>query len=70
MFDRCPKAMLRNELMGIADMIGDVMLFRENGAMPLPGALLDQDPRWIEAVGVVNAALLEVRKPQEAQGGR
>jgi len=48
-FDRCPKAWLRDDASEEAELIGDVMAFREHHIAPCAGGLLDQPPLWVEA---------------------
>lgn len=43
-------------------MIGDYQIFDGHGVMPRAGGLLDQDPRWVEGVKIIEGALAAVRK--------
>ena len=60
-FDRCPKAWLRDDASEEAELIGDVMAFREHHIAPCAGGLLDQPPLWVEALGVVDEQIAKIK---------
>lgn len=59
-FERCPKAMLANELAPEADLVSDALVFREHGLPPVAGGLLDQDPRFLEALAIVDREIAKL----------
>lgn len=62
-FDQCPKAWLRDTAPLEVQLVGDALFFREHRALPNAGGMLDQDPRFLEALTIVDG---EVRALQQA----
>ena len=68
-FDRCPIATLRDEQAMERELASDVMTFREHHVMPNAGGLLDQDPRWVEALTLVDNEIAAIRTAAVPNGG-
>ena len=46
----------------------DVRRFQNHNAMPHAGGVLDQDPRWVEALSIVDTQTLLVREALQQNG--
>ncbi len=46
----------------------DVRRFQNYNAMPNAGGVLDQDPRWVEALGIVDTQTVAVREALQQHG--
>lgn len=69
-FERCPKAWLRDEAGAVQQLISDSAWLRQHGVMPRKGGLLSQDPRFIEAHGLINEEIFAVAKRRREQDER
>jgi len=67
LFDRCPKAFLRDEIPDAPDLISDHRWLRAFNVLPCVGAKLEQDPRFITAVEVLET---EVAREEQARRRR
>jgi hypothetical protein len=56
---------LESEARAEAQLIDDVLWFNNHGSMPDAGGRLDQDPRWVAAVPIVNAEIEIARKVKQ-----
>lgn len=73
-FDRCPIATTRGEQKDEADLASDALAFREHHLAPNAGGLLDQDPRFLEALAIVDNTIAAIRNtpplpPEVPNGG-
>jgi hypothetical protein len=68
-FERCPKAMLRDELAEAREYVEDALVFREHGLPPRDGGLDSQPGRWVDALAIVDQEIATV-KAQAVTGGR
>ena len=62
MFDRCPKAWLEQDARAEALLIGEASLFRERNILPRSGGWRDQDPKFVEALAIVDVELAKLKK--------
>jgi hypothetical protein len=61
-FDCCPKWWLQEEARDEAEWIVDAHWLREKGLMQYAGGRLDQCPRWLEAMDVIEVESQGLRK--------
>jgi hypothetical protein len=52
-FDRCPKAWLREEGAGLSRLVSDAFFFDAYKIAPCGGGLLDQPSKFVDALNVV-----------------
>ena len=64
-FDRCPKAWIRDEAREAAQFLEDFAFLDRFGVLPEPGGKLDQDPRFLQSVDVIELARGDVHTAQE-----
>jgi len=67
-FTRCPRAWLAEEAAEEADQMRDAMTYIDKGTMPGAGGWLDQDPRFVDAVELVQSTLNEIEKAARNAG--
>lgn len=68
MFRRCPKAWLAHDAKREADTIGDVLAFQKWRLLPKAGGLHDQDPRFLEALDVVESETARIEEAKRGKG--
>ena len=68
-FERCPKAMLRDELGAARELVEDALVFREHGLPPRAGGLDDQPARWVDALAIVDHEIAEMKAKAVPHGG-
>lgn len=56
-FDRCPKAWLRDSAAWCVSLLADYRWFTQHGVLPMAGGKMDQDPRFIDAVNVLDQVI-------------
>lgn len=62
-FDRCPKAWLRDEGCAAQEMLADYSWLKRYGILPCSGGRLDQHPRFLEAVEIIEREMaLEAKR--------
>lgn len=64
-FDRCPKAWVRDDAAGVSSFLDDFVYLDKHGIQPNHGGKLDQSPRFLQAVGIIEAAREGIRAAQE-----
>lgn len=69
-FDRCPKAWLRDEVGPLADLMEDAEVLRTQGLLPHAGGRLDQHPRFLEAVRVLELERTRFDEVLKRLGGK
>jgi len=57
-FDRCPKAWLRDSAPAAQSLCADFRWLKVFGVLPAAGGKLEQDPRFIDAVEVLEGEVL------------
>ncbi len=67
-FDRCPACWLADR-QDLIQLFTDCLFLRNHGIMPFSGGLLDQNPVYMSATGVVDAALARVGELEKARDG-
>lgn len=60
-FDRCPKALVARDWSEEANLAGDAMTFREYRVPPSAGGMLDQDPRFLESLTIVDNEIARIK---------
>jgi hypothetical protein len=60
-FDRCPKAWLRDEGAAAQLAIDDFHFWRKYGVLPRAGGRLDQHPKFLEAVEIIEEEILAAK---------
>lgn len=58
MFDECPVGWLR-QASELGEVV-DVLRFHKYHILPVAGGWLDQDPRWLEVLEIVEGVIAEV----------
>lgn len=59
--DRCPKALVARDWADEAQFAADAMAFREHRLAPNTGGMLDQDPRFLEALALVDTEIARLK---------
>jgi len=61
LFDKCPKSWLHSDASGELALYSDYRWFADHATLPTAGGKLDQDPQFVEAVGIIEAVIAELR---------
>lgn len=59
-FDRCPKAWVREDVPFAAQYLSDYRWLKEYGVMPKAGGKIDQSPRFISAIDVIENEIARI----------
>ena len=70
MFERCPRSWIRDEASEAAQTVNDVLWFHRYGQPPDDGGRLDQDPRWLDAVAIVDQEVAAANGKRSKKGCR
>ena len=61
-FRRCPKAWALTEARWAMDVIRDRGWLEKGSTLPRPGGILDQCPKWIESIEILDAEVELLKK--------
>lgn len=64
-FDRCPKAWVKDEARSAALVLSDFVFLDKHKIMPDPGGRLDQSPRFLESVDIIEQTRAEIREAKD-----
>ncbi len=69
-FDRCPKAWIRDDAQAESLFLADFVFLENHKILPDPGGRLDQCPRFLEAVDVIQSVKTEIKEHHEKRNAQ